>query len=99
MQNKIISLPKFFGKPDMHGQALPTCIKWSVVAIKKGRRLMPEIFLQETGYFCSPQFCLKVAVQGESDRHCKAENHISENDCLHSSLVVMLGVEPKCLNF
>ena len=100
MQNRIISLPKFFGEPDIHGQALSACTKWSVVAVKKGRKLMPEILLQVAVYLCSPQLCLRVAVpEGESDKYCKAENHISKNDCLHSSLVLIPGVEPKHLNF
>lgn len=61
---------------------------------------MSETLLQVAGYLCSSQFCLRVAVpEGESDRYCKTESHISKNVCLHSSLVLTPGVEPKRLNF
>lgn len=61
---------------------------------------MSEILLQVAGYLRSSQFCLRVAVpEGESDRYSKTESHISMNDFLHSSLVLIPGVEPKHLNF
>lgn len=99
MQNKIISVPKFFGEPDMHGQALQTCTKWSVIAVKKDRRIIPEILLQVAGYLCCPQFCLRVAVQGESDWYCQTEDDSSENDCPCSRLVCKIRTRSKHLNF
>lgn len=100
MQSKVISLPKFFAELDIHGQTLPVCTKWPVVALKKWQKAnewnIPASSLVLVLFLSS---ALWLLYQKESDRYCKAEIHISESDCLHSGSVLIPGVEPKRLNF